>query len=67
MQVQTRRNDLLFAVMRSQAAAFGDPESITPPNIASLMLLVEEGSQSIRLTGDGRLDHIVEGYRKRGT
>jgi hypothetical protein len=67
MQVQTRRNDLLFAVMRLQAAAFGDPESITPPNLASLMLLVEEGSQSIRLTGDGRLDHIVEGYRKRGT
>jgi beta-lactamase superfamily II metal-dependent hydrolase len=56
----------LFAVMQLQAEAFGDPESITPPNLASLMLLVEEGPQSILLTGDGRWDHLVEGLQETG-
>jgi beta-lactamase superfamily II metal-dependent hydrolase len=54
----------LFAVMKLQAEAFGDPQSITPPNLASLMLLVEEGTQSLLLTGDGRWDHLVEGLQE---
>ena len=32
--------DQLFAMIRLQAEAFGNPESVTPPNLASLMLLV---------------------------
>jgi beta-lactamase superfamily II metal-dependent hydrolase len=56
----------LFAMIRLQAEAFGDPDSVTPPNLASLMLLVEEGSQSILLTGDGRWDHLVEGLKDTG-
>lgn len=56
----------LFAMIRLQAEAFGDPESITPPNLASLMLLVEEGRQSILLTGDGRWDHLIEGLEETG-
>jgi beta-lactamase superfamily II metal-dependent hydrolase len=58
--------DQLFAMIRLQAEAFGNPESVTPPNLASLMLLVEEGDQSILLTGDGRWDHLVEGLEETG-
>jgi beta-lactamase superfamily II metal-dependent hydrolase len=58
--------DQLFAMVRLQAEAIGKPESVTPPNMASLMLLVEEGSQSILLTGDGRWDQLVEGLEKAG-
>ena len=56
----------LFAMIRLQAEAFGDPASVTPPNLASLMLLVEEGGKSILLTGDGRWDHLVEGLTDTG-
>src|SRR4029453_2403761 len=58
--------DQLFAMIRLQAEAFGNPESVTPPNLASLMLLVEEGDQSILLTGDGRWDHLIEGLTETG-
>jgi beta-lactamase superfamily II metal-dependent hydrolase len=58
--------DQLFAMISLQAEAFGDPESVTPPNLASLMLLVEEGGKSILLTGDGRWDHLVEGLEATG-
>jgi beta-lactamase superfamily II metal-dependent hydrolase len=56
----------LFAVMALQAEAFGDPESVTPPNLASLTLLVEDESQSLLLTGDARWDQIVEGLEATG-
>jgi hypothetical protein len=58
--------DQLFAMIRLQAEAIGDPKTVTPPNMASLMLLVEEGSQSILLTGDGRWDQLVEGLEIAG-
>jgi hypothetical protein len=38
----------------------------TPPNLASLTLLVEEGNDSILLTGDARGDRIVDGLRSAG-
>jgi beta-lactamase superfamily II metal-dependent hydrolase len=49
-----------------QAERFGDPSSVTPPNLASLTLLVEEQSQSVLLTGDARGDQIVEGLQAVG-
>lgn len=58
--------DQLFAMIHLQAEAIGDPASVTPPNLASLMLLVEEGRQSILLTGDGRWDHLIEGLTETG-
>ena len=58
--------DQLFAMIHLQAEAIGDPASVTPPNLASLMLLVEEGHQSILLTGDGRWDHLIEGLTETG-
>jgi beta-lactamase superfamily II metal-dependent hydrolase len=56
----------LLAVMTLQAEAFGDPGSVTPPNLASLMLLVEEAGKSILLTGDARWDQIVDGLERTG-
>ena len=49
-----------------QARQFGNPGSVTPPNLASLMLLAKEGSQAILLTGDARGDQIVDGLRAVG-
>ena len=49
-----------------QAESFGDPDSVTPPNLASLTLLVEEGGQTILLTGDARGDQIVDGLKATG-
>ena len=49
-----------------QAATFGDPKSVTPPNLASLTLFVKEGNQTILLTGDARGDQIIDGLEKTG-
>jgi len=57
------------AVMRTlqlQAESFGHPDSVTPPNLASLTLLVEQGARSVLLTGDARGDQIVDGLRASG-
>jgi hypothetical protein len=51
----------ITASMLAQAEQFGDREGVTPPNIASLMLLVEENGKSILLTGDGHADDILNG------
>ena len=56
----------LLDSLRLQAESFGDPASVTPPNLASLTLLVEEGGQSILLTGDARGDQIVDGLKAAG-
>lgn len=58
--------DRLFAVMALQAEAFGDPGSVSPPNLASLILLVEEGGRSILLTGDARWDQVIDGLKATG-
>lgn len=60
----TSEFDLLMLTMRLQAEAFGRPESVTPQNLASLMLFVEEGNQSMLLTGDARWDQFVEGLEE---
>ena len=44
----------------------GKPKSVTPPNIASLMLLVEEKGKTLLLTGDGRHEEITEGLKRIG-
>ncbi len=51
---------------RLQAESFGNPASVTPPNLASLTLLAEQNGQSILLTGDARGDQIVDGLRATG-
>lgn len=41
-------------------------KGVTVPNIASLVLLVEEAGRSILLTGDNHADMILEGLRAQG-
>ena len=42
------------------------PSGITEPNLASVMLLVEEGQRKLLLTGDGAGENIVEGLERVG-
>jgi hypothetical protein len=41
-------------------------KNVTTPNIASLMLMVEEGGKRILLTGDAQQDFVVSGLEKTG-
>jgi beta-lactamase superfamily II metal-dependent hydrolase len=56
----------LLLAIKLQAEAFGQPETITPENLASLMLLVEQNGRSILLTGDARWDQLIEGLESTG-
>lgn len=48
------------------AAALGDINKVTVPNLASIMLLVEEDDTTFLLTGDGHSDHILKGLELAG-
>jgi metallo-beta-lactamase superfamily protein len=54
------------AAIALQAGELGDIDRVTAPNLASLMLFVEEGERTILLTGDGHADHILEGLELAG-
>ena len=41
--------------------AIGRRSSVSKPNVASLLLCIEEDGKKILLTGDGRDDHILDG------
>jgi beta-lactamase superfamily II metal-dependent hydrolase len=52
----------------AQVEQLGDRSKVTAPNLASLMLLVEENGQTALLTGDGHSDDILKGldfYQRR--
>ena len=53
--------------MIEQAQKLGESSSVTPPNLASLMLLVEQGNGSnvrrIILTGDGMGSEVLHGLK----
>ncbi|HEX8154764.1 MAG TPA: hypothetical protein VF698_16650, partial [Thermoanaerobaculia bacterium] len=49
-----------------KARRLGDRGEVTVPNLASLMLLVEEKGKSVLLTGDGHADDILKGLEKAG-
>ena len=48
------------------AAALGDINKVTVPNLASIMLLLEEDATTFLLTGDGHSDHILKGLELTG-
>ncbi len=56
----------LVGGLLSQAMVFGDRGEVSPPNLASLMLLVEEGGKRVLLTGDGHSDDIEKGLAHHG-
>jgi hypothetical protein len=49
------------------ADELGDRGNVTTPNLASLMLLVEEDGKRVLLTGDGHEDEIIRGLEQSGT
>ena len=59
--------ELLKAVLAARAGELGDIGEVTPPNLASLMLMVSEGrNRDVLLTGDGHPDHILAGLKRHG-
>lgn len=49
-----------------RAGELGDITQVTAPNLASLMLLIEEGEQRVLITGDGHAEHILAGLEAAG-
>lgn len=64
--ITTASLDELTEQMLVQAEKLGDPGAVTPPNLASLMLLVREGRKSVLLTGDGIAATILKGLEQAG-
>ncbi len=56
----------LLARLTAEAAVLGERKHVTAPNLASLMLLVEEGGRSVLLTGDGHSSDILKGLAHHG-
>jgi len=56
----------ISALDPKKARRLGDRDEVTVPNLASLMLLVEEKGKSVLLTGDGHADDILRGLEKAG-
>jgi beta-lactamase superfamily II metal-dependent hydrolase len=48
------------------AGDLGDRSKVTTPNLASLMLLVEENGRSVLLTGDGHAEDVLAGLEEAG-
>jgi beta-lactamase superfamily II metal-dependent hydrolase len=48
-----------------KAEDLGKRNKVTTPNLASLMFLAEEGTQSVLLTGDGHADEVLSGLKTR--
>lgn len=52
------------AVAAAATKTLGKRSEVTTPNLASLMLLVEEGTKSVLLTGDGHSDDCYRGLKQ---
>lgn len=46
------------------SGALGDRAKVTAPNLASLMLLVDEGARTVLLTGDGHWEDVLKGLEQ---
>jgi beta-lactamase superfamily II metal-dependent hydrolase len=53
--------EMLHNAMMALATELGRRNLVTPPNLASLMLLAEEEGKTVLLTGDGHADDIRAG------
>jgi beta-lactamase superfamily II metal-dependent hydrolase len=58
--------DRLVRSTISLAESLGRRKEVTPPNLASLMLFVEEEDKTLLLTGDGHADDILKGLETQG-
>jgi len=64
--LQSSELDRLLAPMVAQAEELGRREKVTTPNLASLMLHVEEQGRTALLTGDGHHADILNGLEHAG-
>ncbi len=48
------------------AAELGDFSGLSPPNVASIMFLVQEGGHQALMTGDGASQHVLRGLQDAG-
>jgi beta-lactamase superfamily II metal-dependent hydrolase len=64
--VPTNEIDRIVGVALAQARILGDRRHVTVPNLASLMLLVEEDGRRVLLTGDGHGQDILKGLEHAG-
>jgi beta-lactamase superfamily II metal-dependent hydrolase len=58
--------DTLRRLQLAQATQLGNRKKVTPPNLASLMFFVSEGSKTLLLTGDGHSTDILKGLKFHG-
>lgn len=58
--------DRIFVPLFEKAAKLGERKRVTLPNLASVMVLVEELGKSVLLTGDGHADDILKGLEHLG-
>jgi beta-lactamase superfamily II metal-dependent hydrolase len=56
----------LVARLTAEAKVLGNRKKVTPPNLASLMLLAEEQGKTVLLSGDGHRDDILKGLEQQG-
>ncbi len=56
----------LLPLSKPEPDELGKPKTVTAPNVASLMLFVEEKGKTLLLTGDGRHEEITEGLKRIG-
>jgi beta-lactamase superfamily II metal-dependent hydrolase len=56
----------LVARLTAEAKVLGNRKRVTPPNLASLMLLAEEQGKTVLLSGDGHRDDILKGLEHQG-
>lgn len=58
--------DAVLAAARESALALAGNQAVTPPNLASIIMLVRDGDDSILLTGDADDTSIVKGLKSAG-
>jgi beta-lactamase superfamily II metal-dependent hydrolase len=56
--------ELVPPFLLEAASELGDRSDVTPPNLASLMLLAEADGRTVLLTGDGHAREIERGLKK---
>lgn len=64
--LQANELERVMAPLTSQAGVLGRRERVTLPNLASIMLLVEEAGRILLLTGDGHASDILRGLERTG-
>jgi beta-lactamase superfamily II metal-dependent hydrolase len=66
LDLPMEEGELILSSLRALAHELGQRDLVTTPNLASLMLLVEEGPTSLLLTGDGHGEDVINGLKAQG-